>query len=84
MGLLYPGDAGVGRGIAHSYYKGFGPHVGFVWNPYGTGKTSIRAAYGIFYNPFSTGSNVTAQALISSLPFAQFVQISGQVNFAAP
>ena len=84
IGLLFPGDAGIGKGIAHTDDKGFGPRAGFVWDARGTGKTSVRAAYGILYDPFSNGSNVTAQAPISSLPWAQFVQITGQVNFAAP
>ncbi len=47
--------------------------------------TVLRGAYGIFYDPFSNGMNVTAQAPISSLPFAQFVQISGAgLVFQAP
>jgi len=76
VGLLFPGDPGVSRGIAPSYYKGFMPRVGFVWDPTGHGVWSIRSSYGIFYDPFSNGMGVTSQGPISSLPWAQFVQIT--------
>lgn len=75
-GVLFPGDPGVPRGIAPSYYKGFMPRVGFVWDPTGEAKWSIRSSYGIFYDPFANGSGVTSQAPISSLPWAQFEQIT--------
>jgi Carboxypeptidase regulatory-like domain len=84
-GVLFPGDPGVSSGIAPSYYKGFMPRIGFVWDPTGSGRWSIRSAYGIFYESFANGSGATSQAPISSLPWAQFEQITPPtLNFAAP
>jgi len=84
-GLLFPGDVGVSRGIAPSYYKGFMPRVGFVWDPTGKSLWSIRSSYGIFYDPFANGMGVTSQGPVSSLPWAQFVQITPPtLNFDAP
>src|SRR5262249_52741506 len=62
LGLVVPGDAGVPNGLSNAYYKSFAPRIGLAWSPSardgffgkffgGPGKTSIRAGYGIFYNP---------------------------------
>ena len=48
-GMLFPGDAGVGRGIISTKYYHVSPRVGFAWDPFGDGKTSIRGAAGVFY-----------------------------------
>ncbi len=48
-GLVFPGDAGAGRGIISTKYYHVSPRLGFAWDPFGDGKTSIRGAAGIFF-----------------------------------
>jgi hypothetical protein len=50
-GLVVPGDKGVQPGLTQTYYKAFAPRIGIAWSPGNSGKTSIRAGWGLFYNP---------------------------------
>lgn len=52
-GLLFPGDPGVNRGIVVADKNNFAPRVGFAWDPWGDGKTAVRAAVGLFYGSMS-------------------------------
>ena len=83
-GLLFPGDPGIGRGIAHGVHA-FMPRAGLAWDPTGTGVWSVRASYGLFYDQFQNGAGTASQIAISATPWAQFVQYSGAgLNFQNP
>jgi hypothetical protein len=59
-GLVFPGDPGVPKTLAPTRYNNFAPRLGLAYSPGfsdgvlgkifgGPGKTSIRAAFGIYY-----------------------------------
>jgi hypothetical protein len=51
LGLVVPGDAGVPKGLTSPYYNSWAPRIGVAWDPWKNGKTTIRAGWGMFYNP---------------------------------
>src|SRR6202142_1079191 len=53
LGLLYPGDKGVPRGIVDLRWHHISPRAGVVFDPFGDGKTALRAAVGVFYGSVS-------------------------------
>jgi len=82
-GLLYPGDPGVPKGLIQTDKKAFAPRVGLAWDPTGSGKLLVSAAYGIFYDPYYTGQGGPLQTPISAPPYLQTPQVSIP-NFADP
>jgi len=49
----------VGKGISgihHVDYHDFGPHLGFAWDIFGTGKTALRGGYSLSYDVANFGA----------------------------
>ena len=50
LGLVFPGDTGISRGLSPTQFGNVSPRVGIAYSP--NEKTSLRASYGLFYNAF--------------------------------
>ncbi len=53
-GMFFPGDPGIPRTYTYSQLAAFGPRIGIVWDPTGSGRQVIRAGYGLFYDTIPT------------------------------
>ena len=69
-----------GENIYHQNNKNFQPRLGFAWDPFKDGKTSIRAAYAISVDQPITNVVVTTAA---NPPLANPLAYTGAVSFVS-
>jgi hypothetical protein len=50
LGLVFPGDTGISRGLSPTRFGNLSPRLGIAYSP--NDKTSLRASYGLFYSAF--------------------------------
>jgi outer membrane receptor protein involved in Fe transport len=74
-GLVYAGDAGVPRGIVPTDKNNIAPRFSLAWDPFGDGKTSVRTAFGVFYDALA-GQGDFFQSGVLSPPFTPLVELN--------
>ena len=91
-GLVFPGDPGIPKTLAPTRYNNFGPRLGLAYSPSfsdgalgkifgGPGKTSIRAAYGIYY---TSVEDLNLFYEVADAPFGLYWTSPGSVLFEEP
>ena len=74
-GLVYPGDPGVPRGTYETDTNNVAPRVAVAWDPTGSGRTSVRAAWGLFYDVLA-GQGDFFQNGVLAPPFTPLLEIN--------
>jgi hypothetical protein len=82
-GVVFVGDPGVPTGGFPIAWRNVAPRAGFAWDVFGTGRTSVRGGYGVFFDqPNSIAWNNQAD----QAPFGTVLSTSGNAvnNFTNP
>jgi hypothetical protein len=84
-GNLVPGDPGVPSTISPTQWNNFGPRIGLAYAPsggiWGENKTSIRAAYGVYYLGAADNGNF---GIIGDAPWGLYWASPQPTEFASP
>ena len=91
-GLVFPGDPGIPKTLAPTRYNNFGPRIGLAYSPDfsegalgkifgGPGKTSIRAAFGLYY---TSVEDLNLFYEVADAPFGLYWTSPGSVLFEEP
>jgi len=82
LGLVIPGDPGISPTTYNKDWNNLAPRVGLAWLPFGpSSKTSVRAAYGVFYN---TERGYLLNETQLNQPFVLNVSIPNPPSFINP
>jgi hypothetical protein len=88
-GLLFGNDAGNANGcqFSNSHWLDSSPRLGLVWDPSGTGKQTIRAAFGLMHDAtelFYPERWTTNPPYASSVGLGQNIGATGAAGIAGP
>ena len=73
-GLVYPGDPGVPRGTYATDKNNFAPRLGAVWDVNGDGRTTVRGAWGVFYDTLAAQGDFFQNGVLAP-PFTPLLAI---------